>query len=141
MTKFIAFAIIITLKIGFHPLTAIAANCPFTSTTPNCKTTLQPSKPVNIISISGSVSNNKVILDWQIGQNEEAEQFIVERSRDGINFKPVALVFTSEKTDKETYQFYEKAGNGKWFYRVLMIAKNKQTIYSPLVEINAVVNH
>lgn len=140
MTKFIAFAIIITLKIGLQPLTATAAKTPFTSSAPNSVFTLQPSKPINIISISGSVSNNKVILDWQVGQNEKAEQFIVERSTDGINFKMAALVFSSEKADIENYQFYEKAGNGKWIYRVLLIGKDKQTIYSPLVEINGI-NH
>jgi len=140
MTKFIAFAIIVTLKIGLQPLTATAANTPFTSSAPNFVFTLQPSKPVNIISISGYFSNNKVILDWQVGQNEKAEQFIVERSTDGINFKMAALVFSSEKAEKENYQFYEKASNGKCVYRVLLIGKDNQLIYSPLVEINAV-NH
>lgn len=138
MTKFIALIVIMALRLGYHPAPATTDNTPFTSLQVHSETTNQQPKLLNIISITGSVSNNKVVLDWQVGQNEKADQILVEKSTDGINFKVAALVFTSEKTDKENYQFYEKAGNGKWLYRVLLIGKDQQTIYSPLVEINAV---
>lgn len=138
MTKFIALIIIMALRLGYHPAPATTDNTPFASLQVHSETTNQQPKLLNIISITGSVINNKVILDWQVGQNEKADQILVEKSTDGINFKVAALVFTSEKTDKENYQFYEKAGNGKWLYRVLLIGKDQQTIYSPLVEINAV---
>lgn len=136
MTKFIALIVIMALRLGYHPNPIPTENSPFTSLLVQSATTIQHNRPLTIISISGSVSNNKVVLDWQVGQNEKADQILVEKSTDGINFKVAALVFTSEKTDKENYQFYEKAGNGKWLYRVLLISKDKQSIYSPAVEID-----
>lgn len=138
MIKFIVLLTIMALRLGHHPAPATKDNTPFASLPVHSETTNHQSYPLNIISITGTVSNNKVILDWQVGQNEKADQMLVEKSTDGINFKVAGLVFTSEKTDKENYQFYEKAGNVKWLYRVLLIGKDKQTIYSPLVEINAV---
>lgn len=124
------------LRLGYHPTPVPAETPPFTSLKVISKTTLQQSNQLTIIGITGTVSNNKVILDWQVGQNEKADRLLVEKSTNGIDFKVAALVFTSEKNDKESYQFYEKAGNGKWIYRVILIGKDKQTIYSPLVEIN-----
>lgn len=136
MTKFIALIIIMALRLGYHPAPATTDNTPFTSLQVHSETTNQQPKLLNIISITGSVINNKVILDWQVGQNEKADQFLVEKSTDGNTFKVAALVFSSEKSDKENYQFYERAGNGKCVYRVLLISKDKQSIYSPAVEID-----
>lgn len=136
MTKFIALIIIMALRLGYHPAPATTDNTPFTSLQVHSETTKQQPKLLNIISITGSVINNKVILDWQVGQNEKADQFLVEKSTDGNTFKVAALVFSSEKSDKENYQFYERAGNGKCVYRVLLISKDKQSIYSPAVEID-----
>ncbi len=136
MTKFIALITILALRLGYHPSPVTADNTPFASLSPLSGTAIQNTRPVNIISITGSVRNHKVILDWQVGQNEKADQFLVEKSTDGNTFKVAALVFSSEKSDKENYQFYEKAGNGKCVYRVLLISKDKQSVYSPSVEID-----
>jgi len=124
------------LRLGYHPAPATTDNTPFASLQVHSETTKQQPKLLNIISITGSVINNKVILDWQVGQNEKADQFLVEKSTDGNTFKVAALVFSSEKSDKENYQFYERASNGKCIYRVLLISKDKQSIYSPAVEID-----
>ncbi|HRE39542.1 MAG TPA: hypothetical protein PK092_13940 [Chitinophagaceae bacterium] len=136
MTKFIVLFTIMALRLGYHPASATKENTPFASLPVHSEATNQQLNPLNIISITGYVSNNKVILDWQVGQNEKADQFLVEKSTDGKTFKMAALVFSSEKSDKENYQFYEKAGNGKCVYRVLLISKDKQSVYSPAVELD-----
>jgi hypothetical protein len=136
MTKFIAL-IIIALRLAYQPSSATPENTPFASKPPVYPAITSNSNPVNIINIAGSVSNNKIVLSWQVTDNESADQFLVEKSMDGKNFTTVALVFSSEKTDKENYQFYEKPGNGKYLYRVLLINKNKKSVHSPVVEIDA----
>lgn len=124
------------LRPGYHATPVTADNAPFTSLSILSDTANQNTRPVTIISITGSVSNHKVILEWQVGQNKNADQFLVEKSTDGNTFKVAALVFSSEKAEIENYRFCEKAGNGKCVYRVLLISKDKQSVYSPTVEID-----
>lgn len=95
-------------------------------------------KPATFISVSGSISNNKAIIDWTVGENETADKFEVEKSTDGKNFSMAALVFGTDKPATDQYQFYEKAGKVKILYRIKLINKNKETVYSTIIEINPV---
>lgn len=47
-----------------------------------------------------------------------------------------ALVFGTDKTETDNYQFYEKAGNQKVLYRIKLINKNLKAEYSTVVEVN-----
>jgi hypothetical protein len=138
MTKYTAFVIIVALRIMYHPLPAQVTIAPFASPPP---LSLQTNSlvPANLISIEGSISNHKVILNWVVSENETADQFEVEKSTDGKTFFMAALVFGTDKSDKDKYQFYEKAGNKKVLYRVKLINKNRQTAYSSIIEINPTV--
>lgn len=86
--------------------------------------------PSKLLQFNVSLQNNRVTLDWVIGQNQTADQFEVERSTDGVHFKTAAYVFGTDKTDTDAYQFYEKAGNGTVQYRIKIIEKNRQVFYS-----------
>jgi hypothetical protein len=134
MTKFTALVIILALRVFYHPYNAGATPAPFTSPSP-----LSPATTVGahakLISINGSISNNRVILNWVVGENETVDQFEVEKSTDGKNFTLAALVFGTDKTETGNYQFYEKAGKQKILYRIKVINKNKETEYSTVVEV------
>lgn len=134
MTKYIAFIIIIALRIAYNPASAQKEAVPFASPAPLPATT--NTVPARLISIDGSISNNKVVLNWVVGGNETADRFEVEKSSDGKNFTMAALVFGTDLPDTGKYQFYEKAGNQKVSYRIKLINKDKQTEYSAVVEIN-----
>ena len=134
MIKSIALIIIIAFRIGYHPSDATKI-APFASPAPPPPTTVTVN-PATIISIHGSISNNKVILNWVIGQNETADQFEVEKSTDGSTFTLAALVFGTDKPENGNYQFYEKASKQKISYRIKIINKNRATEYSPVIEIN-----
>jgi hypothetical protein len=87
--------------------------------------------PVKLISFQGNLNNNKIILKWTVGENENTERFEVERSFDGTNFTTIGLVFASEKMGTENYMFYENINNtGKVYYRLEMIDKNQKADYS-----------
>jgi hypothetical protein len=79
-------------------------------------------------------SKNKVSLEWRIENNKTIDQFEVQRSHDGREFKTVGIVFASEKTDKEEYMFYETISSfEKVMYRLKLIDKNNTISYSKIL--------
>jgi hypothetical protein len=138
MSKYAAFVILFALRILYHPSAAQVTTAPFGS--PALLSAKNISfVPARLISFDGSISNHKVILNWEVAENETADQFEVEKSIDGKTFFMAALVFGTDKSDKDKYQFYEKAGNQKVLYRIKIINKNRQTAYSSVIEINPTV--
>ena len=134
MIKFTAFVVIVALRIMYQPSPAQKDIAPFASPSPLPTTTI--SAPAKLISIDGSIKNNKVILNWEVGDNETADQFEVEKSTDGKNYIMAALVFGTDKSETDKYQFYEKAGSQRVLYRIKLINKDLKTEYSTVVEIN-----
>lgn len=88
--------------------------------------------PVQLISFQGNVNaSNKISLQWKVSNNRIVDQFEVQRSNDGKEFKTIGLVFSSEKIDLENYMFYETIGSfDKVMYRLKMIDKNGHVNYS-----------
>ena len=91
--------------------------------------------PIHLMSFQGNINKaNKITLQWTIADNETVDQFEVQRSYDGIEFKTIGIVFSSEKKDTEEYMFYETIGNfDKVMYRLKMIGKGKEMDYSKIL--------
>ena len=91
--------------------------------------------PVNLVSFQGNINrNNKVTLQWRVENNETTDLFEVQRSDNGIEFKTIAIVFTSEKTSIEDYMFYETINSfDKVMYRLKMIDKRNEVSYSKIL--------
>jgi len=91
--------------------------------------------PVNLLNFQGNINkNNKVTLQWRVENNETTDQFEVQRSNDGIEFKTIGVVFTSEKNGIEDYMFYETMSSfDKAMYRLKMIDKNNNVTYSKIL--------
>jgi hypothetical protein len=90
--------------------------------------------PVASVSkIKCTISNGRVLLHWNIVNNQEADQFEIESSTDGKNFHMAALVFGTEKQDTDDYFFYEKVTKKKTFYRLKIINKDKSFHYSDII--------
>jgi len=91
--------------------------------------------PVNLVSFQGNINtNNKVTLQWRVENNETTDQFEVQRSNNGIEFKTVGIVFTSEKKGIEDYMFYETIrSSDKVMYRLKMIDKQNDVSYSKIL--------
>ncbi len=91
--------------------------------------------PVDLISFQGNMNkNNKATLQWKVGNNEKINQFEVQRSYDGKEFKTIALVFTSEKNGVEDYMFYETINSfDKVMYRLKMTDKENDITYSKIL--------
>lgn len=137
MTKFTVFVLLVGLRIMYHPTAAQSVAAPFASPKPLPFSSITVN-PAKFIDIEGSRANNRIILKWMIGDNETAYCFEVEKSTDGKNFTMAALVFGTDKPATDNYEFYEKAGKQKAFYRIKLINKDKKAEYSSAVEINSV---
>ena len=91
--------------------------------------------PVNLVSFQGNINkNNKVTLQWRVENNETTDQFEIQRSYNGIEFKTVGILFASEKNGIEDYMFYETISSfDKVMYRLKMIDKQNNVSYSKIV--------
>ena len=91
--------------------------------------------PVNLVSFQGNVNrNNKVTLQWRVENNETTDQFEIQRSFNGIEFKTIGMVFTSEKKGVEDYMFYETINSfDKVMYRLKMIDNQNDVSYSKIL--------
>ena len=134
MIKNLIFITIVGLRIAYQPADDSSSIAPFASPSPAKATTAKI--PAKLISVDAHISNNKVILNWVVGENETADKFEVERSNDGKHFSMAALVFGTDAPVTGKYQFYEKTGSKKVSYRIKLINKDKKTEYSKVVEIN-----
>jgi hypothetical protein len=127
INKTLTVALCLTL---LRSLPAQSSSTPFTAI-PSFRIS---ASPVRIVSFAGIVNNNKVLLSWTIEGNQEADKFEVEKSIDGKPFVMAALVFGTDKTDKDDYQFYEKKTKAKITYRIKVIQKNGTISYSQVIE-------
>lgn len=135
MTKFSACVIILALRLIYQPSHPPTGNTPFASPSLH-STNIQTLSPAKLISLNGSISHNKVILQWVVCNNETADQFEVEKSTDGTNFTMVALVFGTDIAATGNYEFYEKVNQQKVLYRIKLINKDRKIEYSKVIEIN-----
>ena len=136
MIKFTAFIIIVALRITYQPSNAQTDRAPFAGPSPISSGTTFLLHPAKLIHFNGNISNNRVFLQWEVNENETADQFEVEKSTDGKNFTIAALVFGTDKPETGKYWFYEKANTRKFYYRIKMINKNRQSEYSAVIKIN-----
>lgn len=93
-----------------------------------------------LTSFRATIHNDKVILDWEVDANESTNLFEVEKSPDGKIFSLTALVFGSEKAEKENYRYFEKIGKERLQFRIKIIGKDKKVTYSEIVSVNSTGN-
>jgi len=94
--------------------------------------TLRP-LPVKLNNFQGSKNKNNVQLQWSVGINEIANTFEVERSTDGKNFSTAVVMFGTEKTGNETYNYSELNEDAKVYYRLRMTDKSDVVTYSKIL--------
>ena len=135
MIKNIAFIVLITLRVFYQPSTTKENFVPFASPSPLPPPTISI-ETAKVISINGFIKNNKAMLQWIVSENEKAVLFEVEKSTDGENFMMIALVFGTDKTETDNYEFYEKAPKKKAIYRIKIINKDKTIAFSPVIQIS-----
>jgi hypothetical protein len=92
--------------------------------------------PVKWISFSGRLSGNAAILSWSVGTETSNHFFTIERSTDGIKWKPIGTVTSTDNTGTATeqYSYTDKdpvAGNS--WYRLKQVNSNGAFAYSSVI--------
>ena len=110
-----------------------ANNCSISFAPINARFISTDTSSASVFYFNGIINKERVLLNWIIDKNQEADTFEVERSFDGKNFVMAALVFGTEQPDKVEYLFYEKNRKVKVFYRLKIIQKDLSVAYSAIV--------
>jgi len=131
MINVLPLLLVFTMKFSFHPFVEKQSN-----TTISENLTASIDAAPRLFTIHGKVAENKVVLEWEVGENETADQFEVEKSFDGASFKTAALVFGTDQPAIGNYKMFEKATAKKVYYRVKLLTKSNKTEYSDIIEID-----
>jgi photosystem II stability/assembly factor-like uncharacterized protein len=92
--------------------------------------------PVELISFTASVINNKIILNWSTASENNNHGFEIERSYDGENFFKIGFVNGSgTTTEPGGYTFTDQPINSNIYYRLKQIDFDGSYEYSSVVEV------
>lgn len=93
--------------------------------------------PVELVSFTGTATDQGVVLRWQTASEQQASSFEVERSTDGKQFKRlVSVPAAGTSTSLRTYKYLDgTAGPGQHFYRLHQLDFDGTAAYSPVVPV------
>ena len=90
------------------------------------------------INFEGQLQNNKTSLQWQVQNQQNLKYFIVEKSKDSINFSAIENVAAKNNNSIETA--YSTTDNSPYtganFYRLKLKKLDSTFTYSQLVNVN-----
>jgi hypothetical protein len=77
-------------------------------------------------------------LDWTTTEEKDNSHFVIERSKDGINFSPVGTVESVNRPGHvNIYQFMDKqAMEGNNYYRLQQVSNSGEPKFSPIRMVN-----
>jgi hypothetical protein len=95
--------------------------------------------PVKLIEITVSESKGNNILQWKTATEINSSHFIIERSNNGQNFKPIGTVKAAGISSTiQTYQFTDESPlAGTNFYRLVMVDRDNSKELSDVVYITS----
>jgi hypothetical protein len=94
--------------------------------------------PVELISFSGDVRGNVVLLVWSTSSELNNQGFEIQRSNNQRDFSTIGFIQGSgTTTEKQTYQFADgELSAGKYFYRLKQIDFNGTCEYSKIIAVD-----
>jgi hypothetical protein len=93
------------------------------------------SLPVELATFTGKTTANGNLLKWTTRTENNTVEFALERSEDGMNFRPIALL--AAKGSNSTYSFIDKDPLSQSYYRLKMIDRDQQFKYSYVVSLSS----
>lgn len=99
--------------------------------------------PLQLVEFKGRLENEDALLNWKTTHEENTDEFIIERSVDGVNFNPVGNVLSNNTPGTHHYAFTD-AGATRLkadliYYRLKQRDIDGRFTYSKIVSI-AIVN-
>jgi Secretion system C-terminal sorting domain len=92
---------------------------------------------VSLINFSGKLNVNKsASLQWKVEESYNINKFIIEKSSDGITFKPLTTVNASSSTNGMYYYTDNELLAQNNYYRIKIIELSGKIFYSNIVSVN-----
>ncbi|MCW3112556.1 MAG: hypothetical protein JWR18_952, partial [Segetibacter sp.] len=91
--------------------------------------------PLPIVDFSGILEKDIARLTWKVENEAEVKNYVLERSKDGINFSPIDQ-FLPKYTPTSIYNYDDDISSLNAdiiYYRILQINKNGQKSYSKVI--------
>ncbi len=99
-------------------------------------TPFQTVLPVSLVSFKGSLIDNKAALRWLTASENNAKEYIVERSHSGNDYLPIGKVAALNRATTSSYAFDDaNLKKGMNFYRLKMVDEDGSYQYSNVVPI------
>lgn len=95
--------------------------------------------PVNLISFTGQLQKNSVVLKWNVKNEQNFSSYEIERSSNSIVFEKVGSVLAqsiSEYNYEDLYNYVSTQKNKKLFYRLKLIDKDGHFMYSEVIKVH-----
>jgi hypothetical protein len=91
--------------------------------------------PVELLDLKATAVGQDVHLDWLTGSEQGSDHFMIERSKDGVDFTPIGrLAAAGNSTMPVAYRFVdEQPFTGTNFYRLLQVDLDGSSTLSPVV--------
>jgi hypothetical protein len=90
-----------------------------------------------LLSLNGSLQNNKVTLAWSVAENQLIDHFEIQRSINGGAFVNTASVQSSDRTGREKYTATDVLTNtNEVSYRLIVVKKDKSIIVSKDIRVS-----
>jgi len=96
------------------------------------------SLPLHLLQFSGT-TGTKTVLAWRVASNQDGSHFEVQRNT-GSAYQTIAVVFTTEKSGEEAYQFTDVTASGPCRYRLKMVNKDGSATFSNVLTLDATIN-
>jgi hypothetical protein len=94
--------------------------------------------PLSMTSFTGEAQGNQTLLNWTTAQEENTNDFQVQRSLDGQNYTTIGTVTAAHNSVVQTnYSFVDPSpATGNDYYRLNMVDMDGQSTYSNIVLVN-----
>jgi hypothetical protein len=93
--------------------------------------------PLQYQSVSAKNNNGQVLINWQVANEKDVEQYVIERSRNGVDFYQVgkcAYKSTgSGHINKYDFTDVSPYKDGTMFYRIKSLDINKRFVFSNMI--------
>jgi hypothetical protein len=93
--------------------------------------------PVKLNGFTASLQSGSVALNWTVPDGEQNSFFVVERSSDGFNYEPVAVVNVKNAHNEQDYSITDHPeGAGIFYYKLKLTHFNGQSEMLGLVDVD-----
>lgn len=88
---------------------------------------------VRVLSFFGNEDNGNATLRWDISENESMQNFVVERSVDGIKFTSASQIPATDRSGTQSYSYSEHMPSDAVYYRIKLTDKSNVVKYTTVL--------